>query len=115
MPSEKSGEIEGSFSTVRLKFDDFLVPRPTLRSRNSIPISRKLRGAVSAAKAVLTRAPRCAYCGRPIRGKPYTWRGKKFCSKACKRKYREEKLLKRKKRRGGVLLPKDTFGALYWK
>ncbi len=44
------------------------------------------------------------------------WRGKLFCSKACKRKYRERKAkLKSKRKRKGVSLPKDTFGALYWK
>lgn len=57
--------------------------------------------------------PRCAYCGKPITGKPYEWRGKLFCSKACKRKYREEKAKLRKKK--GISLPKDTFGAIYWK
>ncbi len=62
----------------------------------------------------LSGGPRCAYCGKPIRGKAYEWRGKLFCSKACKRKYREMKAKERRKKRG-IMLPKDTFGALYWR
>ncbi len=60
-------------------------------------------------------APRCAYCGRPIRGKPYRWRGKLFCSRTCKRRYREERSRAVRRKRGGVRLPKDTFGAIYWR
>ncbi len=55
----------------------------------------------------------CANCGREIRGKDYVWRGKHFCSEKCKRTYRREH--RKKYRRGGKELPKDTFQAIYWR
>jgi len=54
-------------------------------------------------------AKRCANCGRIIRGKGLEWRGKHFCSKRCKREYREKHRVKRK----GIFLPRDTFDAIY--
>ncbi len=76
--------------------------------------ANKKAGILEELKAVLSGTPRCAYCGKPIMGKPYVWRGKKFCSRGCKRKYREE-LAKKRRKNKGIKLPKDTFEAIYWK
>ncbi len=76
--------------------------------------SRRKVGILGELRAILSGTPRCAYCGKPITGKPYVWRGKKFCSRECKRKYREE-LAKRKRKNKGIRLPKDTFEAIYWR
>ncbi len=54
---------------------------------------------------------RCANCGREIKGKIYTWRGKHFCSERCKKEYRRKH--KRRSKKGE--LPKDTFQAIYWR
>ena len=82
-------------------------------SNHSRKANRRV-GILEELKAVLSGTPRCAYCGKPIKGKPYVWRGKKFCSRECKRKYREE-LAKKRRKNKGIRLPKDTFEAIYWK
>jgi len=89
----------------------FLPPLILRGIRSVSRILLRVKGGLSK----ITGGPRCAYCGRPIRGRPYVWRGKFFCSKACKRKYRERKARLKSKRKKGVSLPKDTFGALYWR
>ncbi len=69
---------------------------------------------LSRIRTIISGTPRCAYCGRPITKKPYVWKGKKFCSKGCKKRYRED-ISKRRRKRKGIRLPKDTFEAIYWK
>jgi len=51
------------------------------------------RGILPALRRALRLYPRCERCGRPIRGRAYSWRGKKFCSKTWKEKYRKVKFL----------------------
>jgi len=53
---------------------------------------------------------RCANCGKRIRGRGLEWRGKYFCSKRCKKEYRERH---KGKKRKGIFLPRDTFDAIY--
>lgn len=59
----------------------------------------------------LLNLKKCANCGKPIKGKGLKWRGKQFCSRKCKREYRE----KHRKKSKSVFLPSDTFEALYWR
>ncbi|MCS7102310.1 MAG: hypothetical protein NZ992_00315 [Candidatus Korarchaeum sp.] len=54
---------------------------------------------------------RCVNCGKVVRGKGFEWRGRVFCSRRCKKEYRE----KHKKRRKIIFLPSDTFEAVYWR
>jgi len=75
---------------------------------------RRERSILRKIVTIISGTPRCAYCGRPITKKPYVWKGKKFCSRECKKKYRESISKKRRKRRG-IRLPRDTFEAIYWK
>lgn len=53
---------------------------------------------------------RCANCGKRIRSRGLEWRGKYFCSKRCKKEYRERH---KGKKRKGIFLPRDTFDAIY--
>ncbi len=72
-------------------------------------------GLLDRLRASLRLAPRCANCGRPIEGRPYEWRGKKFCSRACKDAYRRSHSRKRSERKSRVRWPRDAFGAVYWR